>query len=711
MLPALTALLTLTLVGVTALVPPQDDFSYRGSASGSETLTTTGDPAWDTRSVEARMRLNTGGTAASGLVLHYANSQSYYLFLYSFNSTALMIYKRDGGYSLLASVPFTAAVGEEHVMRAEGDDLGNLRLLWDGIERVSVTDTQYSSGEVGLRVWGQSVDFDDVLVEDSSGATLLFDDFEDGNASGWTAGTGWNVLGPGTGTMPVPQLETGFTGGNGLLTGTDLQSWTVWVTPELKGSSPYRSWFYFKLSNVSAAQPTTVVVQNSGWLVRPSYSYDNQSWQQFPPGAGGAFSMTFTSDPVWIAHTTPYLPAHLQQLIQDVQAPHAQASLLTTSEAGNAVPLLTLTDTNALQSKSAIWLVARQHAWEASGSWVADGLVRWVASDAPAARRLRRKTVVYVVPIMDVDNVLLGGSGKDQQPIDINRDWSATPNWLAVQSAISAIDASAQALPYGLFIDSHCPGPGGSPVLYVQPSSMVSPSYWARFLEFRQLLSSTAGGGAFPYVGAYSTAFGPGYHPLWYQMSFWHQFNAHPEARLSLTLETPISSTLGYTDLGAGLGAALDLFFACETPATSYCTAGTSAAGCQAALSACGTPSGTASGGFELHATQVEGGKDALFFLGSSGRQANPWGSGTSFQCVTPPVTRASLLTGRGTPEACDGAFFQDLNALWCPTCPKPAKNPGAGAVVQAQLWYRDPLNTSNQTTSLSDALEFLVGP
>ena len=37
--------------------------------------------------------------------------------------------------------------------------------------------------------------------------------------------------------------------------------------------------------------------------------------------------------------------------------------------------------------------------------------------------------------------------------------------------------------------------------------------------------------------------------------------------------------------------------------------------------------------------------------------------------------------------------------------------NPGAGAIVQAQLWYRDPVSTSNQTTSLSDAIEFCVSP
>jgi hypothetical protein len=31
--------------------------------------------------------------------------------------------------------------------------------------------------------------------------------------------------------------------------------------------------------------------------------------------------------------------------------------------------------------------------------------------------------------------------------------------------------------------------------------------------------------------------------------------------------------------------------------------------------------------------------------------------------------------------------------------------------MVQAQLWYRDPQNTSNQTTSLSITIEFCVGP
>ena len=145
--------------------------------------------------------------------------------------------------------------------------------------------------------------------------------------------------------------------------------------------------------------------------------------------------------------------------------------------------------------------------------------------------------------------------------------------------------------------------------------------------------------------------------------------------------------------------------------AVSYCTAGTSANGCQALLSASGVPSASAPSGFVVTAATVEGNKDGILIYGTSGRQANAWGNGSSFVCVAGPRRRGGLLNGAGTQGACDGSFAQDLNARWCSTCPKPGHNPGAGAIVQAQLWYRDGLNTSNQTSSLSDAIEFVVSP
>jgi hypothetical protein len=176
---------------------------------------------------------------------------------------------------------------------------------------------------------------------------------------------------------------------------------------------------------------------------------------------------------------------------------------------------------------------------------------------------------------------------------------------------------------------------------------------------------------------------------------------------------------VGVSDRGCAVGSPFDndgagsaaVYSVPSEGAVSYCTAGVSASGCQALMGSSGTASATATSGFDLTAIDVEGQKDGLFFFGTNGRQANPWGNGTSFQCVVPPVLRAPVMAGTGALGACDGSFSLDLNALWCPACPKPAKNPGAGALVQSQLWYRDPASTSNQTTSMSDAREFSVAP
>ena len=139
-----------------------------------------------------------------------------------------------------------------------------------------------------------------------------------------------------------------------------------------------------------------------------------------------------------------------------------------------------------------------------------------------------------------------------------------------------------------------------------------------------------------------------------------------------------------------------------------YCTSGTSASGCQATMTACGTASASASHGFVLFASNVEGNKDGTFFYGTNGRMAMPWGNGTSYYCVVPPVRRAGLQGGVGSNGACDGSFAFDLNVQWTA---KPVTNPGAGATVQAQLWYRDPLNTASKKTGLSNGLEFQVVP
>jgi hypothetical protein len=178
---------------------------------------------------------------------------------------------------------------------------------------------------------------------------------------------------------------------------------------------------------------------------------------------------------------------------------------------------------------------------------------------------------------------------------------------------------------------------------------------------------------------------------------------------VGLTGTTVASGSRHHDHPQPGMGAGY-FFEANSVAPTPYCTAGPSASGCQAQLAYTGAPSATASSGFVLQATSVEGSKDGLFLYGTNGRQAVPWGNTGSYQCVVAPVRRGGLLSGTGTSGQCDGSFSQDLNARWCSTCPKPAHNPGPGSLLQVQLWYRDPQNPFNRTSSFSAALEFCVG-
>lgn len=141
----------------------------------------------------------------------------------------------------------------------------------------------------------------------------------------------------------------------------------------------------------------------------------------------------------------------------------------------------------------------------------------------------------------------------------------------------------------------------------------------------------------------------------------------------------------------------------------SYCTAGTSTNGCLPWMSSSGTPSATASNGFDIYCNALEGQRIGYFYYGLSGRTVAPWGSSSSLQCVAPPRQRmGNQLTG-GTSGACDGLLSRDWNAWISGTSTELGSPWALGTIVNLQTWYRDP--PSPKTTNLSNALEFVVLP
>ena len=193
----------------------------------------------------------------------------------------------------------------------------------------------------------------------------------------------------------------------------------------------------------------------------------------------------------------------------------------------------------------------------------------------------------------------------------------------------------------------------------------------------------------------------------WGQMSKIAATTAQQRDYFGYALALDGGELVGGTDAHNNAGLAYHFEGLIEFP-HKYCPSGLSASTCLSVICASGTASATAPSGFVVEALNMEGNKNGLYYFGANGQQASPWGDGRSFQCVVGPVSRGAVISGGGTSGNCDGTFSYDLNARWTQN---PNQNPGAGAVVQLQLWTRDPLNTSAQKTILSNALQFTVMP
>lgn len=144
-----------------------------------------------------------------------------------------------------------------------------------------------------------------------------------------------------------------------------------------------------------------------------------------------------------------------------------------------------------------------------------------------------------------------------------------------------------------------------------------------------------------------------------------------------------------------------------EPPPVVYCTSGTTSNGCNATISASGTPSVAAQSGFTLSCASLEGAKQGLILYGVSGAASTPWGS--SFLCVKAPIQRTAPQNSGGSPNQCNGVLALDW-LTFVATSPSALGAPfSPGDAVNAQGWFRDP--PSPKQSNLSNALQFICVP
>jgi hypothetical protein len=142
---------------------------------------------------------------------------------------------------------------------------------------------------------------------------------------------------------------------------------------------------------------------------------------------------------------------------------------------------------------------------------------------------------------------------------------------------------------------------------------------------------------------------------------------------------------------------------------STYCTAGTTVAGCVPAMRGEGAPSSVAVSGFDIVVDNVPTQKMGLIFYGTSAiPQPQPWALGsTSYLCIFYPVNRTGAQSSGGSTGSCDGELRVDFNA-WRAANPNALGSPfTAGQVFYAQGWFRD--SGAAKGTNLSDGLMFTL--
>jgi hypothetical protein len=211
------------------------------------------------------------------------------------------------------------------------------------------------------------------------------------------------------------------------------------------GRNRQATWYYFR---VDGARGRALTIDIVGWEgeynyrptrnaitadTLPFYSENRRDWrpvESFEYDADALrlrLKLTPRSNRLWIAHVPPYTNQHLAALLREfARHPHLKRDVIGRSVEGRELLLLTVTDPAVADGrKKVVWLMARQHSWEAFTSWAAEGALRYLLSADATARRVRRETVFKILPLCDPDGVARGGVRFNAHGYDLNRNWDA----------------------------------------------------------------------------------------------------------------------------------------------------------------------------------------------------------------------------------------------------------------------------------------------
>lgn len=95
--------------------------------------------------------------------------------------------------------------------------------------------------------------------------------------------------------------------------------------------------------------------------------------------------------------------------------------------AGNEVEQLLITnhqDTSLFRNRKAIVISARVHPGENMASYVMQGIIWHLTGPSLQAKLLRDNFLVFIVPMLNIDGVVVGNYRTNLASVDLNRQWA-----------------------------------------------------------------------------------------------------------------------------------------------------------------------------------------------------------------------------------------------------------------------------------------------
>lgn len=153
-------------------------------------------------------------------------------------------------------------------------------------------------------------------------------------------------------------------------------------------------------------------------------SEDGKAWRVIPTefleGNRLRIRVRLETGSLYLARLEPYRLSDLERLLADLRGrPEVEIVPIGQTVEGRPLEIIRVGDPAA---PGALFR-ARAHAWEPGGNWVLEGLLRWLASDDPAARRGRKRYAVYALPMANKDGVARGMTRFNVLGRDLNRNW------------------------------------------------------------------------------------------------------------------------------------------------------------------------------------------------------------------------------------------------------------------------------------------------